>query len=50
MPTEHLQETYARRVKEFEESIRKESRLINLFSLARFLSLVGTIWLLVEGI
>jgi hypothetical protein len=50
MPTEHLQETYARRVEKFEEAIRKESRLINLFSLTRLLSLIGTIWLLAAGI
>jgi len=50
MPTERLQETYAGRVEIFGEAIRKESRLINLFFLARLLSLVGTIWLLVAGI
>jgi len=50
MPTEYLKETYAGRVEIFEEAIRKKSGLINLFSLARLLSLVATIWLLVKGI
>ena len=50
MPDAPLHATYTRRVEEFGEAIRKQSRLINLLSLGRLLSLVGCIWLLVAGI
>lgn len=50
MSKEQVRATYERRVEDFAQAIQKESRLINLLSLGRLLSLVGTIWLLVAGI
>ncbi len=50
MPGENLQKSYSERIGFFTEAVRQQSRLINMFSMARFLALVALIWMLVLGI
>jgi len=50
MPGENLRKSYMERIDFFAEAVRQQSRLINIFSLARFLALVALIWMLVLGI
>lgn len=50
MPREELQTTYSERISHFGETVRLQTRRINLSSLARLLALVALIWLLVLGV
>jgi ABC-type multidrug transport system fused ATPase/permease subunit len=50
MSREELQITYTERTSRFTEAVKRQSRRINLLSLARLISLVAFIWLLVPGI
>jgi ABC-type multidrug transport system fused ATPase/permease subunit len=50
MSREELQSTYSKRNAHFAEAVQKLTRRINLLSLARLLTLVAFIWLLVFGI
>jgi len=46
----HLSSTYSERISHFTEAVRRQTRRINLFSLARLLALIAMVWLLVLGI
>ncbi len=50
MSKEQLHTTYTQRIEQFQEAIRKRTRLINYVSLARFSTLTALVWLLVLGI
>jgi len=50
MSRDKLQSTYSERISFFSEAVRIQTRRINLLSLARFVVLVASIWLLVLGI
>lgn len=50
MSGEELRSNYSERIIQFTEAVQRQSRRINLLSLARLLSLVALIWLLVIGI
>lgn len=50
MSLEELHNTYKERIRQFGEAIERQTKGINLVSLARFISLVSLIWLLVLGI
>jgi len=50
MSSDNLQNTYAERIELFGEAVRRQTRRINLLSLARFVVLVSIIWFLVLGI
>ena len=50
MSGEKLQSIYSERISHFTEAVRRHDRRINLISLARLLSLVALIWLLVIAI
>jgi len=50
MSREELHNTYTERIKQFHEAIGTQTRKINLLSLARLITLVSVIWLLVVGV
>lgn len=50
MPGADLHYIYSERIAAFTEAVHRQNRRINLLSLARLLSLVAFIWLLVRGI
>lgn len=50
MSRKELHNTYRGRIRQFGEAIRRQTRRINLFSLARLVILVSLIWLLVLGV
>jgi len=50
MSREELHNTYSERIKKFHEAIGTQTRKINLLSLARLITLVSVIWLLVVGV
>jgi hypothetical protein len=45
-----LRQTYAQRIETFTDSIGRETRIINLLSLFRLITLIAAIWVLVLGI
>ena len=47
---DNLYQTYTRRIEKFNEAILRQQRLINLLSLARLVTLVAAVWMLVLGI
>ncbi len=50
MPMEELHNIYRGRIRQFGKAIHRQTRRINLFSLARLVVLVSLIWLLVLGV
>jgi len=50
MPREELHKTYSERIKQFDEAVGMQTRRINLLSVARLITLVSVIWLVVAGV
>ncbi len=50
MSGEKLPITYKQRIEQFQEAVQQQSKRINLLSMARLMSLVALIWLLVLGV